>query len=190
MSIRFQISITQSVTCKYVPTDDYSASQFFSQPLWQRIYRMKVLPVLDVKNGMVVRGVAGRRDQYQPIVSQLTSSSDPMTVANAIRNAHGLDQLYLADLDGILHQKPNYELYRQLIADGFQLLVDAGVRQPADALQVQVADGIEVVVGLETCRSPDDLASIVACTSNVTFSLDLLNGVPRFSDDASGWSHN
>ena len=150
---------------------------------------MKVLPVLDVMNRHVVRGVAGRRDQYRPIVGQLTSSSDPLEIANSIRIAFGLDQLYLADLDGILFQKPNIELYSQLISDGFQLLVDAGVRHPSEALRVQFADGIHVVVGLESCRSPDDLASIVACTSNVTFSLDLLNGVPRYAAEASGWSH-
>ncbi len=151
---------------------------------------MKVLPVLDVKNGLVVRGVAGRRDQYHPIVSQLTSSSDPLAVALSIRNSFGLNQLYLADLDGILKQKPNYERYRQLIANDFELLIDAGVRQPLEAVQVQVEGRIHVVVGLETCRSPADLARIVSSVSNVTFSLDLQNGVPRFSADSSGWSHD
>ncbi len=148
---------------------------------------MKVLPVLDVLNGQVVRGVAGRRENYRPIVSQLTASSDPVSVARAVRDAFGLDQFYLADLDGILHQKPNFDLYRLLAADGFQLLVDAGVRQPFDALNIQADAGLHVVVGLETCRSPEDLARIVACTSNVTFSLDLQNGIPRFSVDASDW---
>ena len=151
---------------------------------------MKVLPVLDVKNGLVVRGIAGRRDQYHPIVSQLTSSSDPFTVAHAIRNAFGLDQLYLADLDGILQQKPNFELYSQLIANDFDLLIDAGVRQPSEAIQLHVEGQIRVVVGLETCRSPDDLARIVARVSNVTFSLDLQNGVPRYAADACEWGND
>ena len=31
---------------------------------------MKILPVIDLKGGVVVRGVAGRRDEYRPIVSQ------------------------------------------------------------------------------------------------------------------------
>ncbi|MEI8016803.1 MAG: HisA/HisF-related TIM barrel protein [Schlesneria sp.] len=148
---------------------------------------MKVLPVLDVLNGQVVRGVAGRRENYRPIVSRLTSSSDPLSVARSVRDAFGLDQLYVADLDGILHQKPNLDLYRLLIADGFQLMVDAGVH-PSDAVSIQGDSDLHVVVGLETCRSPEDLARIVACASNVTFSLDLQNGIPRFSEDASEWS--
>ncbi len=149
---------------------------------------MKVLPVLDVLHGQVVRGVAGRREDYRPIVSRLTSSSDPLSVARAVRDSFGLDQFYLADLDGILHQKPNFDLYRLLTSDGFQLLVDAGVRQPSDAVNIQGDAGLHVVVGLETCSSPKNLERIVACTSNVTFSLDLQNGIPRFSEGASGWS--
>ena len=149
---------------------------------------MKVLPVLDVLNGQVVRGVAGRRENYRPIVSRLTNSSDPQSVARAVRDAFGLDQFYVADLDGILRQKPNFDLYRLLTGDGFQLLVDAGVRHPSDAVKIQGDTCLHVVVGLETCRSPENLARIVACTSNVTFSLDLQNGIPRFSEDASGWS--
>ena len=149
---------------------------------------MKVLPVLDVLNSQVVRGVAGHRENYRPIISKLTASNDPLSVARAVRDAFGFDQFYLADLDGILHQKPNFDLYRLLTADRFQLLVDAGVREPSDTLKIQGDAGIHVVVGLETCRSPENLARIVACTSNVTFSLDLQNGIPRFSEDASGWS--
>jgi phosphoribosylformimino-5-aminoimidazole carboxamide ribotide isomerase len=149
---------------------------------------MKVLAVLDVLKGQVVRGVAGRRDEYRPIVSQLTSSSDPLTVARAIRDSFELEDFYLADLDGILLQKPNLDLYRRLTTDGFQLLVDAGVRQPSDVLSIQRDAKIHVVVGLETCNSPEKLARIIACASSVTFSLDLLHGLPQFSADASGWS--
>ena len=29
---------------------------------------MEVIPVLDLKGGLVVRGVAGRRDEYRPVV--------------------------------------------------------------------------------------------------------------------------
>ncbi len=169
-------------------THDYSAWRRFSQPLGKRIYSVKVLPVLDVLNGQVVRGVAGRREEYRPIVSRLTASSEPLAVARAIRDSFGLDQFYMADLDGIVHRKPNFDLYRVLKADGFRLLVDAGVRQPSDVVNIQRDTGFHVVVGLETCRSPENLADIVASTSNVTFSLDLVRGEPRFSLDASGWS--
>ena len=89
---------------------------------------MKVIPVLDLLDGCVVRGVAGRRSEYRPIVSQRTGSSEPLVVARAIRDAFGLCEFYIADLDGILRHQPKLAVYRQLMDDGFQLLVDAGVR--------------------------------------------------------------
>ena len=149
---------------------------------------MMILPVLDLLDGQVVRGVAGQRSEYRRIVSRLTPSSDPLVVANAIRDSFGFVQFYVADLDAIVHRQPNLDLYRRLIADGFPLLVDAGVREPGDALLIQKAGEIGVVVGLETCRTPDDLSRIADLIPDVTFSLDLLNGLPRRSVDACGWS--
>ena len=138
-----------------------------------------LLPVLDILDGIVVRGVAGRRSDYRPIVSRLTSSHEPLAVANAIRNEFGLSQYYIADLDGIMHQRPNLSLYRRLIAGDLRLLIDPGIREPDEARSIQQLKGAEVIVGLETCRTPDELRRVVASGPNVTFSLDLFQGVPR-----------
>ena len=35
---------------------------------------MEVIPVIDLLGGQVVRGVAGRRDEYRPIVSQIAEA--------------------------------------------------------------------------------------------------------------------
>ena len=45
-----------------------------------RNYRMRIIPVLDVLGGCVVRGVGGRRDEYRPIVSKLCNSREPPAV--------------------------------------------------------------------------------------------------------------
>ena len=149
---------------------------------------MQVVPVLDVLDGQVVRGVAGKRENYLPVISTWTSACDPISVAEAIRNQFGLDRFYVADLDGIMHRRPNYLVYRQLIERGFRLLLDAGFRNLEEVLFVQeVAMDLEIVVGLETCRSPDDLQEIVSRTPKVTFSLDLVSGQARLSPDSRGW---
>lgn len=149
---------------------------------------MQVLPVLDVLDGIVVRGVAGKRENYRPIVSRLTSSCDPLCVAKAIRNQFDLDRFYLADLDGIVHQRPNYDLYRRLTEQGFQLLIDAGACTVTDVSSIRdVAADASIVVGLETCRSPEDLMEIVSQTSDVTFSLDLCSGKARLCPGSHGW---
>ena len=63
---------------------------------------MKILPVLDLLDGIVVRGVAGKRNAYRPVESQLVDNPDPIFVAEAFRNHFGLTEFYLADLDAIL----------------------------------------------------------------------------------------
>jgi len=82
---------------------------------------LQILPVLDLLNGIVVRGVGGRRDEYRPVKSVLTDSAKPLDVARAFRDRLELTTLYVADLDGILHQQPNETVFRQLATDGFEL---------------------------------------------------------------------
>ena len=41
---------------------------------------MNLIPVIDLMQGQVVRAVRGNRHAYQPIVSKLCASSDPLTV--------------------------------------------------------------------------------------------------------------
>jgi phosphoribosylformimino-5-aminoimidazole carboxamide ribotide isomerase len=147
---------------------------------------LRILPVLDVMGGLVVRGVGGRRLEYRPVVSRLTSSCAPLDVARAFRGHFGLDQLYLADLDAIGGADPDRGLYDALHRDGFALWVDAGVRDAATARALAAA-GIEgVVIGLETVRGPEELAD--ACRDpgeRVVFSLDLKAGAPL--GDTSAW---
>src|SRR5689334_16113818 len=111
---------------------------------------MQIIPVIDLLGGAVVRGVRGRREEYRPIQSRLVQSSEPLAVARAFREQLGLNRLYLADLDAIVHQQPNREAYRALAAEDFRFLIDAGLRDP-EAAEVVFADGAaQVVAGLET----------------------------------------
>jgi phosphoribosylformimino-5-aminoimidazole carboxamide ribotide isomerase len=141
---------------------------------------MQILPVLDILNGVVVRGVAGRRSEYRPIVSRLTSASDALSVARAFRDRLGLFRFYLADLDAILHQRPNFGIYRDLAAQGFELLIDAGLKDIASARRILDVGAAKVIAGLETWHGPDELAELCQCfgAHRVIFSLDLLRGAP------------
>jgi phosphoribosylformimino-5-aminoimidazole carboxamide ribotide isomerase len=149
---------------------------------------MRVLPVLDILDGEVVHGIAGRRAEYRPLKSLLTDSSDPQRVARVMRDAFGFDCLYVADLDGILKQQPNFWLYRQLVAEGFDLMVDAGVRTVTEAASIQNTGVGRLIVGLESCRSPIELATIAGLPIELTFSLDLLRGSPIKAPDGNCWS--
>jgi phosphoribosylformimino-5-aminoimidazole carboxamide ribotide isomerase len=140
---------------------------------------MRVIGVLDLMSGQVVRGVGGRRHDYRPVLSQLTASSRPLDVACAFREHFGLTELYLADLDALAGAAPAWETYAELRALGFCLWVDAGVRDAAGAQGLARAGVERVVVGLETVAGPAALAEAVRdLAERVVFSLDLRGGVP------------
>jgi phosphoribosylformimino-5-aminoimidazole carboxamide ribotide isomerase len=140
---------------------------------------MRLIPVLDVMNGVVVRGVGGRRAEYRPIVSQLTTSTEPVAVARALVETCHPNELYLADLDAIAGSPPAVDVYRAIRVVGARLWVDAGVRN-ADEARVVADAGCDVVGGLETVTSPEVLGEIVAAVgaNRVMFSLDLRDGAP------------
>lgn len=62
---------------------------------------MQVIPVIDLKGGVVVRARMGRRDQYRPIETPLSPTSDPLDVARGLLSVHPFKTLYVADLDAI-----------------------------------------------------------------------------------------
>ncbi len=150
---------------------------------------MRVLPVLDLLGGVVVRGIGGRRHEYQPVQSQLVSSSDPLAVATAFRDRLGLSTLYVADLDGIQRAAPHFTVFQLLAAENFRLLIDAGIRSIQDAAMVLESGAEAVVVGLETCSEPSLLAALVRefGPERIVFSLDLKAGQPLVSN--SEWQN-
>src|SRR5262245_61106905 len=118
---------------------------------------MRIVPVLDLKAGRVVRGVGGRRDEYRPVVSRLTASPAPRDVAAAFLDRLGLRELYVADLDAIASAPPALGVFAELLRLGCSLWVDAGLRAAADA-DVLVAAGVGgLVAGLETLAGPGEL---------------------------------
>ena len=147
---------------------------------------MRIIPVLDLLNSVVVRGVAGQRDEYRPVESCFAESANAVDMALAIRRTFGLNQLYVADLDAILDREPNWPVYQQLVELEFELLIDAGVSTAADVAAVLAAGAKQVIVGLETWPLLSSLEMLLATAGeeNIIFSLDMKDGRPvsKFRD--------
>lgn len=148
---------------------------------------MSILPVLDLLNGQIVRGIAGRRDDYRPIVSKLVDSAEPLTIARAFREQFGFEEFYLADLDAIRGGSPANDLLWRLQWDGFRLWIDPGISSAASPNFYTIASrpAHSIVVGLESVLGPHALAQILAEADprRVVFSLDLKSGKPLGSAD-------
>ena len=139
---------------------------------------MRLIPVLDVLKGVAVRGVGGRRDEYRPLITQLCAGSDPLAVAAGYRARLGTPTLYLADLDAIVHQRPNTALYQCLIARQTDLWLDAGVRTVSEVLPLMEQHVPTIIIGLESWRSPAELRSLMTLVppKRLLFSVDLRQG--------------
>jgi phosphoribosylformimino-5-aminoimidazole carboxamide ribotide isomerase len=140
---------------------------------------MRIIPVIDLMDGLVVRGIAGRREEYRPIVSQIVSEPSPIAVATALVQRFGFSSVYVADLDAIGGRPPNLIAYEQIAACGLAPWIDAGIGTAEEASRLRV-DPRSIIAGLESLSSPEELAKIVAgCGADwVVFSLDLKSGQP------------
>ncbi len=147
---------------------------------------MELIPVIDLMHGLVVRGIGGRRDEYQPIVSSIVDSARPLDVARAIRDRFGLEHFYIADLDGLTGEIPNWDAFGWLIADGFQLDIDMGIRDIEQARRLLRRGGVRLILSLESFPDPNDLSRWVSQlgSEKLLFSLDLKAGSPMVSGDA------
>lgn len=91
---------------------------------------MKIIPVIDILHGQVVRAVRGNRQAYAPMVSRLCQGCDPVTVARALIKHCVATQLYVADLDALMGGPAQHDVLRALAQalPGIELWLDAGFR--------------------------------------------------------------
>ncbi|TSA40770.1 MAG: nickel transporter [Methylococcaceae bacterium] len=76
---------------------------------------MKIIPVIDIKNNIVVHAYLGNRLDYQPIDSCLYAGSDMEGIINALLDLYCFDTFYIADLNAITGQESQTQLIDQVI---------------------------------------------------------------------------
>ena len=139
----------------------------------------RIIPVIDVMGGRVVRAVGGRRAEYRPVRSRLTDSTDPLDVATALLAATGTAELYVADLDAITAGTAVSPAVVKLVgALTCRLWLDAGGARVA-------APHVRPVVGFETARTSEALTEVVRGGSRVAMSIDLRDS--GLAGDWRGW---
>jgi phosphoribosylformimino-5-aminoimidazole carboxamide ribotide isomerase len=126
---------------------------------------MRVVGVIDLKGGTAVHAVRGERERYRPV-------GDPLSLARRFRDALGLDELYVADLDAIAGGGWNDTVIRALTREA-RVMVDAGVSEPERARALLDLGVDRVVVGTETLADADALDRLLP---EAVLSVDLRDG--------------
>ena len=142
---------------------------------------MRLIPVIDLLGGLVVRAVGGRRSEYRP----LTGNAEPIAVARKLLDLSGSRTLYVADLDAIQGTGTNAATWQALSELGVMVAVDAGLRTIADAQAFPVDPHLQPVAGSETLAGPEAAVALGVWAGEVIFSVDLRGGT--LLGDWSAW---
>ncbi len=139
---------------------------------------LKVIPVIDILNGITVHAVKGKRSEYKPLESGLVKSADPVKVAEAFKT-QGFDELYIADLDAIIDCREDFSLLERIAeTTGLKLLVDAGITSLERAERLFEKSIAKIIVGTETLQNSKFCQEAVKRfgSDRVVVSLDLKDG--------------
>ena len=134
---------------------------------------MEVIPVIDLKDGVVVHARMGMRSAYAPIETPLSPTSRPTDVARGLLSIFPFKKFYVADLNAIENKDNNNAALKRLSLDFPELVfwVDAGIADVHHAQRWFEAGLGHLVLGSETQRDSDLIRFL--CRNNRTIlSLD------------------
>jgi len=138
---------------------------------------VEIIPVIDVMGGKVVHARGGKRAEYRPLESILTTSHDPIEVIKDLLAFMPFSTIYIADLDAIMNGKRNNALYSALSRaySHINLYLDAGVTDKLSWQSLMTNENIFPVIGSETLLESDWLADAEVHKKSI-LSLDFKRG--------------
>ncbi len=136
---------------------------------------VQIVPVLDLKGGIVVHARRGRRADYAPLRSPLVQGCEPVSVARALCAACRTSRLYVADLDALAGEPAGVATLTGLAAVA-ETWVDAGAATPGRAAALAGAGAARNVLGTESLRAGAATANARLSPPPLVLSVDLRGG--------------
>lgn len=154
---------------------------------------MKIIPVIDLKNGVVVHARQGNREHYQPINSELCKSPDIFQVIEAFLGIYAFDTFYIADLNAITDQGNHSPLITDVLNcfPHVTFWIDRGYQKYNPCTQHH--GNALPVLGSESYRN-ETISEIKAYKNNFILSLDYSSsealGAPSLFSEPTFWPEN
>ena len=154
---------------------------------------MEIVPVIDLKGGVVVRARAGDRARYRPIETPLSPTSEPVDVVAGLLSLHPFRSLYVADLDAIERRGDNFAAIDALARrwPELQLWIDNGCSEAAAAERLWAdLPGARLVLGSESqpdTRLVRDLRGDARVVLSLDWREDRFLGPQALLEDPSLW---
>jgi phosphoribosylformimino-5-aminoimidazole carboxamide ribotide isomerase len=153
---------------------------------------MEVIPVLDLKGGIVVHARMGMRSRYAPIETPLSPTSDPRSVARGLQSIFPFKAFYIADLDAIEGNSDNATALKALRTEypNLAFWVDNGTADLRNAKPWLEAGLGHLVIGSETQRD-SELVRHLCQDERIVLSLDFRDdaflGPASLLEDVDAW---
>lgn len=150
---------------------------------------MQIIPVLDLKDGVVVHAAGGDRSRYAPVhhTSSLCDNSAAEAVLARLLELYPFSTVYIADLNAISGNGDHNQLIAQLqhAYPQLQFWVDSGISAEA-VTHITLPSNCQSVIGSESQEAPTSLHK-----TNVILSLDFKHhralGHPGWLDTPAYW---
>lgn len=133
-----------------------------------------IVPVVDIRQGLAVHAVAGKREKYQPWIDEVGRAMTPQALAEQFATRWRPRWLYVADLDGIVDGQPQPAAWPRLPGVATRILIDAGFHREEE-VRAAIDRGYDVILGTESLPSLDwagELIASVGETGRLWISLD------------------
>ena len=114
---------------------------------------MNIIPVIDLKDGLVVAAQQGQREHYLPINSRLCRSSRTEDVIDSYLSIYPFKNIYIADLNSITGKGTNEKLIKLMINKypDIEFWVDSG--KSITSLATLIAVNYRPIIGSENQHS-------------------------------------
>lgn len=116
---------------------------------------MEIIPVIDIKNGVVVRANRGDRSSYAPLKSPFASTPSPDAVVDGILEKVTAKKFYIADLDAIEGLGDNTQTITAIAEKhtAVSFWIDAGLDHLRSVDTLLAAPNIDLVLATESISS-------------------------------------
>ena len=141
---------------------------------------LDAIAVIDIKNSIVVRAVAGKRNKYKEVESRILAKDEksPLEVAAVFYKKLGIRKIYIADLDAILGNGSNLEDVKEIKEQypDLEIILDAAFAENNSPIPY-LKDFLDyAVIATETVASFSFLKELEEFNSRIIISIDLKAG--------------
>lgn len=141
---------------------------------------MDAVAVIDIKDSIVVRAVAGKRNEYQAVESRILKDGEitPLAVAAAFYEKLGIRKIYIADLDAILGDTNNIKMIKKIKNEypDLEIILDAAFDRNNSPIPYLEEFLDYAVIATETIKNLSFLNELKDYKAKIIISMDLKTG--------------